>query len=206
MKRLTLLALALAAQTGVASAQMAPSAGAAPVLGPASLEIDHGVVLDTGAPITSTIRDGLSLSWVPRGSAWQVDIPATMTIEGLQTVTVACSAAGFLLGGLGFSGSNVAGEKALIGSVEHVFPVEGPFRGHLIIGVPRIGRSEGNFVRMICRVSARGVRAGIDWRAFEYQSENLSVQYVLEAGDSRLWTGAPFTQQVVLTVIAAGEN
>ena len=206
MKRLTFLALALAAQTGVAAAQMAPSAGAAPVIGPALFEADHGVVLDAGAAVAAN-RDDVRLSWLPRGSAWQIDIPAIMTIEGLQTLTVACNATGYLNFNLDFRGGAQSIHGALLGSTEHVFHVDGPFLGHLIIGIPRIARSSDPAVLVVCRISAGGVRGGVDWRAFEYApAGGPAAQYVFEAGDSRFWTGAPFSQQVVLTALAGGAN
>lgn len=212
MKRLTFLALVLAAQAGAATAQMAPSAGSAPVIGPVSLEIDHGVVLDAGAAVANN-RDDLRLSWVPRGSAWQVDIPAIMTIEGLQTVTVACNVTGYLNINLNFAGGSQDIQGALLGSVEHVFRVDGPFLGHLVIGIPRIARSTDPAVLAVCSVRAGGVRGGLDWRAFEYAPQGGSVvrggsvvQYVFEAEDSRFWSGPPFRQQVVLSVMGGAAN
>lgn len=176
---------------------------------PARAAFDQGFVLDAGAPIDPG-QDNLALSHVPARSAWLLEIPVILAMEGARDVRVSCDVSSFQLGYLDFSGRRVASRPTLLGATEHDFTTNGPFLGRIILGVPAIAANpepSGTALAQ-CQLSASGVRGGQSWRTYEFFPDGgsvrvggVGVQYVLEADDSRLWTGPSFNRQMVLTVV-----
>ena len=204
MKRLFLMAFAAALCAGPAMAQsiaLDPEVlrQAAPVQ-PDKITMSGGFVLDSGAPVAPD-RDNVVLTNVPRGSRWTADIPVTMTVEGVQSLTVTCELVTTIVIPLSLAAPQ---PPTLNVAVEHTFTVDGPFLGRVVMGFPLLTPVNANAGAAECRLVARGVRNGVDWRALEFTfGGGSTVQFVLEANDTRYWTGHPFNRQVVLSTLAS---
>ena len=204
MNRLALVALAAAFCAGPAMAQsiaLNPEVlRQAPRVQPDKITMSGGFVLDSGAPVAPD-RDNVVLSSVPRGSRWTADIPVTMTVEGLQSLTVTCELVTMIV--VPFS-PGASQPPTLNVAIEHTFTVDGPFLGRVVMGFPLLTPINANAGAAECRLAARGVRNGVDWRALEFTfGGGSTAQFVLEADDTRYWTGHPFNRQVVLSTSAS---
>ena len=208
MKPILIAACVALAMTGSAAAQQAFNPDAITRLRaearlpgePQRAVFDGGFVLDAGAAIASD-HDNLTLTHVPAGSDWMLEIPTVVTMEGTQSVRVSCDVSSFP--NIDFGSRRPV---ILLGATEHTFATGGPFLGQIVLGVSAIAADpEASGAAMVrCALSASGVRNGIAWRSFEYVTPydaRAPVQYVLESDDSRLWTGAPFNSQVVLSAL-----
>ena len=176
---------------------------------PARVAFDQGFVLDAGAAVDPA-RDNLTLTHVPARSAWLLEIPVVLTMEGARDVRVSCDVSSFTLP-IPFS-SIVPPPPTLLGATEHAFTANGAFLGRIVLGVPAIAANpeQSGMAFAHCELAASGVRNGQVWRTYEYfplagaaRSAAAGVQYVLEADNSRLWTGPSFNRQMVLTVLGS---
>ncbi len=218
MKRVLIAACMVLAMAGAAAAQQGITQLHTDALPGQPLrfqfEAGSGIVLDAGAPVAAD-HDNLTLSHVPPGSGWIVELPAVVTVEGAQRVRVTCTVTNISatagspapLGAVDFRSGG------MLGATEHTFETGGPFLGRIVLGVPRAlagpGAVEGINANLVqCVLVAFGARNGVDWRAFEvaegpYRGRDgigpSAAQYVLEAGNSRLLSGASFRRQVVLS-------
>lgn len=209
MKRVLIAACLILAMAGNAAAQQGLTQLHTDALPGQPLrfqfEAGSGIVLDAGAPVAAD-HDNLLLSHIPPGSGWIVELPAVVTVEGAQRVRVTCTVTSLTVG----AGRGLAVVEfrsgGMIGAAEHTFETGGPFLGRIVLGVPRAVASSTNANLLQCAFVVFGTRNGVDWRAFEFTSTHPLIsgggspaQYVLEAGNSRLLSGASFRRQVVLS-------
>ena len=190
--RALLAATAAIVIAGAASAQMPASINAdavrnAPVAGPMRIAASPGFSLNAGAPTAA-----LNLNDVSPDSAFVIEGPISMAIEGLVMVAAHCTI---------YSGDRP------IANFDRTAPVlDGAFAGRFRFGLVRT--AEGAPTAYACWAHAFGTRGGANWWAYEEANASVAGGYVqwVKMADGGLWTGAPFTEQVVLHFSGALAN
>lgn len=137
-----------------------------------------------------------NLSFIPANTGWIIETGYTFSIDTPANFSVTCRI------------YSAGSDREILGQTDTTFRLGEGRNGIIRIGVIRGAASNtypaGSYE---CRGQVTGAKRtggnGVDWRAWEEPSTSSTTgwaQYVKEDGESRYWTGSPFSGQVRLRI------